>query len=94
MEVVILTTKKVKGKVVLTTVPNQEILDDDNDITTVVVLNNVTIQNMSEIDVHVRVNQGDEILIQTDEQIKIVGTGVDSIIVKEENSKVRYIGLS
>jgi hypothetical protein len=94
MEVVILTTKKVKGKVVLTTVPNQEILDDDNDITTVVVLNNVTIQNMSEIDVHVRVNQGDEILIQTDEQIKIVGTGVDSIIVKEKNSKVRYIGLS
>lgn len=87
-------TKKVKGKVVLTTVPNQEILDDDNDITTVVVLNNVTIQNMSEIDVHVRVNQGDEILIQTDEQIKIVGTGVDSIIVKEKNSKVRYIGLS
>ena len=94
MEVVILTTKKVKGKVVLTTVPNQEILEDDNDITTVVVLNNVTIQNMSEIDVHVRVNQGDEILIQTDEQIKIVGTGVDSIIVKEKNSKVRYIGLS
>ena len=90
----ILATKKVKGKVVLTTVPNQEILDDDNDITTVVVLNNVTIQNMSETDVHVRVNQGDEILIQTDEQIKIVGTGVDSIIVKEENSKVRYIGLS
>lgn|GEM_PF-4132649 len=89
-----MTTKKVKGKVVLTTVPNQEILDDDNDITTVVVLNNVTIQNMSEIDVHVRVNQGDEILIQTDEQIKIVGTGVDSIIVKEKNSKVRYIGLS
>lgn len=89
-----LATKKVKGKVVLTTVPNQEILDDDNDITTVVVLNNVTIQNMSEMDIHVRVNQGDEILIQTDEQIKIVGTGVDSIIVKEENSKVRYIGLS
>ena len=87
-------TKKVKGKVVLTTVLNQEILDDDNDITTVVVLNNVTIQNMSETDVHVRVNQGDEILIQTDEQIKIVGTGVDSIIVKEKNSKVRYIGLS
>ena len=80
-------TKKVKGKVVLTTVPNQEILDDDNDITTVVVLNNVTIQNMSETDVHVTVNQGDEILKQTDEQIKIVGTGVDSIIVKEENSK-------
>ena len=49
---------------------------------------------MSETDIHVRVNQGDEILIQTDEQIKIVGTGVDSIIVKEENSKVRYIGLS
>lgn len=94
MEVIILATKKVKGKVVLTTVPNQEILDDDNDITTVVVLNNVTIQNMSEIDVHVRVNQGDEILIQTDEQIKIVGTGIDSIIVKEKNSKVRYIGLS
>lgn len=89
-----LATKKVKGKVVLTTVPNQEILDDDNDITTVVVLNNVTIQNMSEMDIHVRVNQGDEILIQTDEQIKIVGTGVDSIIVKEKNSKVRYIGLS
>ena len=86
-------TKKVKGKVVSTTVPNQEILDDDNDITTVVVLNNVTIQNMSETDVHVRVNQGDEILIQTDEQIKIVGTGVDSIIVKEKNSKVRYLSL-
>lgn len=87
-------TKKVKGKVVSTTVPNQEILDDDNDITRVVVLNNVTIQNMSETDVHVRINQGDEILIQTDEQIKIVGTGIDSIIVKEKNSKVRYIGLS
>ncbi len=44
--------------------------------------------------VHVRVNQGDEILIQTDEQIKIVGTSIDSIIVKEKNSKVKYIGLS
>lgn len=87
-------TKKVKGKVVLTTEPNQEILDDDNDVTTVVVLNNVTIQNMSETDIHVRVNQGDEILIQPDEQIKIVGTGVDSIVVKETESKVRYIGLS
>lgn len=85
-------TRKVRGGVIETTQPNQEIIDDNNPIT-IMLLEDVTLENMLTDDIHCRINYGDEILLMGKEKIKIDGLQIDSIIIKEVGSKVRYMGI-
>lgn len=84
-------TRKIRGGRVVTSQVNQELIDDGND-STVKLLESVSIENLGSSDIHCRINKGDEILIKSGETLSI-GVQVDSIIVKEINSDVRYLGV-
>lgn len=85
-------TRKVRGGVILTSQENQEIVDD-NDVTTKVLLTNVSFENLGETDIHCKINHGDELTVFANETIKMGDLKVESIIVKETGSKVRFMGI-
>ena len=85
-------TRKVRGGVITTSQENQEIVDD-NDVTTKVLLTNVSFENLGETDIHCKINYGDEITVFANETIKMGDLKVESIIVKETGSKVRFMGI-
>lgn len=84
---------KVRGKVVTTERENQEILSDGNE-GTIESITNVQVQNMSEREINVIFNDGDKILICANETLSLGNVVVESIVVVESGSKVRYIGLN
>lgn len=87
-----MTTRKVRGGTITTSQENQEIIDDNNE-STLMLLESLSLENLTDKDIHCRINKGDEILILTKERIKIEGLEIDSIIIKEAGSIVRYIGI-
>lgn len=85
---------KVRGKVVTTERENQEILSDGNE-GTIESITNVQVQNMGEGEINVIFNDGDKILIRANETLSLGNVVVvESIVVVESGSKVRYIGLN
>lgn len=84
-------TRKIRGGRVVTSQVNQELIDDGNNAT-IKLLESVSIENLGSSDIHCRINKGDEILIKANETLS-VGVQVDSIIVKETNSDVRFLGV-
>lgn len=84
---------KVRGKVVTTERENQEILSDGNE-GTIESITNVQVQNMGEGEINVVFNDGDKILIRTNETLSLGNVVIESIVVVESGSKVRYIGLN
>lgn len=84
---------KVRGKVVTTERENQEILSDGNE-GTIESITNVQVQNMGEGEINVIFNDGDKILMRTNETLSLGNVIIESIVVVESGSKVRYIGLN
>lgn len=85
-------TRKIRGKTITTSQENQEIIDDSNE-STVILLESLSLENLTDKDIHCRINKGDEILILAKERIKIEGLEIDSVIIKEAGSIVRYMGI-
>lgn len=84
--------KKVRGGVITTSQENQEIVDDGNK-STVILLTNVSFENLGETDIHCKINYGDEITVFANETIKMGDLKIESIIVKETGSKIRFMGI-
>lgn len=84
---------KVRGKVVTTERENQEILSDGNE-GTIESITNVQVQNMGEGEINVIFNDGDKILMHANETLSLGNIIIESIVVVESGSKVRYIGLN
>lgn len=84
-------TRKIRGGRIITSQVDQELIDDGNN-STIKLLESVSIENLGSSDIHCRINKGDEILIKSNETLSI-NIQVDSIIVKEVNSEVRFLGI-
>lgn len=83
--------KKVKGGEFVTKVANENVLDREEGKNTV--LTNVTIINMSEDRIHVIINGGDELPLDNGETMTLGDLAIDSIVVVESGSIVRYMGV-
>lgn len=83
--------KKVKGGEFVTKVANENVLDREEGKNTV--LTNVTIINMSVDRIHVVINGGDELPLDSGETMTLGDLVIDSIVVVESGSTVRYIGV-
>ena len=83
--------KKVKGGEFVTKVANENVLDREEGKNTV--LTNVTIINMSVDRIHVVINGGDELPLDNGEAMTLGDLVIDSIVVVESDSTVRYMGV-
>lgn len=83
--------KKVKGGEFVTKVENENVLDREEGKNTV--LTNVTIINMGVDRIHVVVNGGDELPLDSGETMTLGDLVIDSIVVVESGSTVRYMGV-
>ena len=83
--------KKVKGGEFVTKVANENVLDREEGKNTV--LTNVTIINMSVDRIHVVINGGDELPLDNGETMTLGDLAIDSIVVVESGSIVRYMGV-
>ena len=83
--------KKVKGGEFVTKVANENVLDREEGKNTV--LTNVTIINMSVDRIHVVINGGDELPLDSGETMTLGDLVIDSIVVVESGSTVRYMGV-
>ena len=83
--------KKVKGGEFVTKVANENVLDREEGKNTV--LTNITIVNMSVDRIHVVINGGDELPLDSGETMTLGDLVIDSIVVVESGSTVRYMGV-
>lgn len=83
--------KKIKGGEFVTKVANENVLDREEEKNTV--LTNVTIVNMSVDRIHVVINGGDELPLDSGETMTLGDLAIDSIVVVESGSIVRYMGV-
>ena len=83
--------KKVRGGKVTTTVANQNIIDREKGINRV--LKNVSVVNLGLNEIHVIVNGGDMLALDSNETLNLGDLEVDTLVVVEEGSIVKYIGV-
>ena len=82
---------KVRGGKVTTSVPNQNIIDTIEGID--IRLTNVSIKNLSETEINVIINGGSKIPIEVNETLNLGDLEVDTLVVVEQGSTVKYLGL-
>lgn len=85
------TIKKVRGGKVRTTEDNQNIIDVEPGLNRK--LANVSIVNLSLNEIHVVINNGDEIPIDVNETLNLGDLVIDSIVIVESGSLVKYLGV-
>ena len=83
--------KKVRGGKVTTTVANQNIIDREDGLNRI--LKNVSVVNLGSNEIHVIVNGGDELTLDSNETLNLGDLEVDTLVVVEEGSTVKYIGV-
>ena len=83
--------KKVRGGIVTTTVANQNIIDREDGLNRI--LKNVSVVNLGSNEIHVIVNGGDMLALDSNETLNLGDLEVDTLIVVEENSTIKYIGV-
>lgn len=83
--------KKVRGGKVTTTVANQNIIDREERINRI--LKNVSVVNLGLNEIHVIVNGGDELTLDSNETLNLGDLEVDTLVVVEKDSIVKYIGV-
>ena len=83
--------KKVRGGKVTTNVANQNIIDREEGINRI--LKNVSVVNLGSDEIHVIVNGGDMLALDSNETLNLGDLEVDTLIVVEEGSTVKYIGV-
>ena len=82
--------KKVRGGKVTTTVANQNIIDREDGLNRI--LKNVSVVNLGLDEIHVIVNGGDMLALDSNETLNLGDLEVDTLVVVEKNSTVKYIG--
>ena len=83
--------KKVRGGKVTTTVANQNIIDREDGLNRI--LKNVSVVNLGLNEIHVIVNGGDMLALDSNETLNLGDLEVDTLVVVEKNSIVKYIGV-
>lgn len=83
--------KKVRGGKVTTSIANQNILDVAQGLNRKVT--NVSIVNLGLEEIHVIINDGDMIPIDSNETLNLGNLVIDSIIVVEKGAVVKFIGV-
>ena len=83
--------KKVRGGKVTTDRANQNILDVDQGLNRKVT--NVSIVNLGLEEIHVIINDGDMIPIDSNETLNLGNLVIDSIIIVEKGAVVKFIGV-
>ena len=83
--------KKVRGGKVTTTVANQNIIDKEDGLNRI--LKNVSVVNLGSDEIHVIVNGGDMLALDSNETLNLGDLEVDTLVVVEEGSTVKYIGV-
>ena len=78
------TTKRVRGGKITTSITNQNILDVEPNLNRKVT--NVSIVNLGLEEIHVIINDGDMIPIDSNETLNLGDLVIDSIIVVEKDS--------
>ena len=87
--------KKVIGGKFTTNKPNQDLMTtvDDGIENNVLLLTNVSICNMGDNEINVIINGGTRIPIDANEILSLEGLVVGSIIVDEQRSTVKFLGV-
>ena len=75
--------KKVRGGKVTTTVANQNIIDREEGINRI--LKNVSVVNLGLDEIHVIVNGGDMLALDSNETLNLGDLEVDTLVVVEKN---------
>lgn len=57
------------------------------------ILTNVVIVNLGTDEIHVLVNDGDELPLEPGETLSLGNLVVDKLVVKEKNATVKYLGV-
>ena len=83
--------KKVRGGKVTTSRANQNILDVEQGLDTKVT--NASIVNLGLEEIHVIINDGDMIPIDSNETLNLGDLVIDTIIVVEKDATVKFIGV-
>ena len=83
--------KKIRGGEFVTKVEYENILDRKEGKNTI--LTNVTIINVGEEKIYVIINEGDELPLDSGESMTLGDLIINSIVVVEEGSVVRYMGV-
>ena len=83
--------KKVRGGKVTTTVANQNIIDREDGLNRI--LKNVSVVNLGLNEIHVIVNGGDMLALDSNETLNLGDLEVDTLVVVEKGSIVKYIGV-
>lgn len=83
--------KKVRGGKVTTSRANQNILDIEQGLNRKVT--NVSIVNLGLEEIHVIINDGDMIPIDSNETLNLGDLVIDTIIVVEKDATVKFIGV-
>lgn len=83
--------KKVRGGKITTTVANQNIIDREERLNRI--LKNVSVVNLGSDEIHVIVNGGDMLALDSNETLNLGDLEVDTLVVVEESSIVKYIGV-
>lgn len=83
--------KKVRGGKVTTSIANQNILDVEQGLNRKVT--NVSIVNLGLEEIHVIINDGDMIPIDSNETLNLGDLVIDTIIVVEKDATVKFIGV-
>ena len=83
--------KKVRGGKVTTNVANQNIIDREEKINKI--LKNVSVVNLGLDEIHVIVNGGDMLALDSNETLNLGDLEVDTLVDVERDSTVKYIGV-
>lgn len=85
--------KRIRGGKVETTKYRQDLIDDNID-DTVDVLADVTIYNIGDEEINIIINGGDEIPLDVNEGLCFGDLKVYSLIVVEQGSKIKFMGIN
>ena len=83
--------KKVRGGKVTTTIANQNIIDREAGLNRI--LKNVSVVNLGLNEIHVIVNGGDMLALDSNETLNLGDLEVDTLVIVERDSTVKYIGV-
>ena len=83
--------KKIRGGKFTTQKEYENVLDRDPKRNRI--LTNVSIVNLGMDEVHVIINEGDEIPISPNETLTLGDLIIDKIVIKEEGSIIKYLGV-
>lgn len=83
--------KKIRGGKFTTQKEYENVIDRDKKVNRI--LTNVVIVNLGTDEIHVLVNDGDELPLEPGETLSLGNLVVDKLVVKEKNAIVKYLGV-